>query len=93
MLNRRTSSFSTSGPTSSTTSPPTTSSRGVSDKPIDGDYGLHLQNGGCPSLHETGGQGRQVFCQGRLGHYNFFTSKHYARMFSVKDGFIAVEWA
>lgn len=53
---------------------------------LDGNYTQHLANGGCPATKGT------MFCQGRAGHYNYLTSQHYARLFSLRYGYEAVQW-
>ncbi len=45
---------------------------------LDGNYAQHLLNGGCPSIHPGGVH----FCAGMMGHYDFFTSKHYRPTFN-----------
>lgn len=56
--------------------------------PLDGNYALHIQNGGCPATHPT----RNVFCQGRAGHYNYLHSPHYAPVISLRNGTETITW-
>jgi hypothetical protein len=55
---------------------------------LDGNYELHIQNGGCPSTHPGG----RLFCQGSAGHYNYVTSKHFAPTINPRYGTDTVEW-
>lgn len=59
---------------------------------IDGNRELHLQNGGCDSVHPNG----RWFCQGREGHElvpPLVAEPHFTRAFSRTKGYEAVSWA
>lgn len=56
---------------------------------LDGNYELHLQNGGCPTIHPNG----RYFCAGHVGHYDFFTSRHYVPTFDHRTKmYEKLEW-
>lgn len=55
---------------------------------LDGNYAQHIQNGGCPAIHPNG----RHFCSEPDGHYDWFSSRHVAHLFSLREGTETLLW-